>query len=46
MKINVTYDNGFYIVEIIEHINNYQLERYYKIKDYRDVIRILRYEKE
>lgn len=46
MKINVTYDNGLYMVEIIEYINSYQFERCYKIKDYRDIIRILRYEKE
>lgn len=46
MKINVTYEDSLYMVEIVEYINNYQLERYYKINDYRDVIRILRYEKE
>lgn len=46
MKINVTYDNGLYIVEIVEYIHNYQLERCYKIKDYRDVMRIIKYEKE
>ena len=45
-EINVTYNDSLYIVTIVEYIKNYQFERYYKIKDYRDVIRVLKYEKE